>query len=1235
MNQVPLLSLEGLRDHQQRALFAWQQQHATSAVFRAWAEVYRAWNGVDGEQQEVWLGHAAVLWQELNVTCEGQNWLPLLNQFVQVSFRGIARKTPRDFAPPLAADAASWHNVFGTSVQQLSTGTSQGATLHGQVGETELLFDAMLAQYATVFAKRIAKNNRAVLQVQLDQLDRARRCQQSELLLVQAVNWQADASAAPPLLDLLAEIMLIAPQAPSVPHALLPEGRSEVLAVAQLLGFWARRAPWFHEGLMRYAPNVLPPAPVAPPPSGTALPAVRGCDQHAVIVANHGVRRWLFASDAACPAVSLHGLGIDLGQLRAQWQSGAPTQEAVTTPQMMAICEPSAMCRVMCWELPAAYYQSQTNAAELAPDAAMVRLCDDIITSQRPGCVIALFDQRQLQSPQGVMVIGAYVAAATKLAQHMRNAGVSSDGVHWFIVFDGVDPTQLGPQLPGEATAPDPLLLADYQTALRGSASEGLVSAFGNSADSFVNAALAHPICRGSLAFSHRVASDLNGVQPLLNAFGHYGFNRIHVAYTGSNPAEAASWASFSQVWVTVRKALAANSFYNRKAFLEQELVAQLLDHTSPRGQSGGIGHTLPVILSALANAGQGSSRQSEASLSAMWQDLVNRVGVETFSSANFESLWMSGEAARISQNALATNRLESLSKVLAMLLAELGIPDQSLSSFVWSAERAPTTEAAPTDAQWQQLVELASKPQPVLPEDETLLALSQFHTGYDAVMGSLSHHCLLKDFGPETATASILYEHGSTPLTRLLIEPSVELDSKTRLLMSLRGYAMPAWRAKMSFNRGERDALKYETLRSIWRDVLIADLLLVHLLRLSARAGIALAIPGNQASGKWNFRRSQLLRLLDTGGWNAEKAGEDPQAFFAALERLIDLWKDFYKNRGPHRTKQRTARVDSLKEEYEQLRKPMTVPALHADLSTDKAQEFERSAYLAAYIVELVARVPHQAAGAGSETGAAEAFDVDEYCAKAKTLIDQYLIHKGRYLVRHAAYQLEAAQWLRGYGPQVELVGRDVLAAPQVAPAQLAQRIASAVNVALQEEEARIAAGGRGSVPPHSVPPPPPAGALPSPMGGSGYPPPGGLGYQPSGGHGFPPPGGSGYPPPGGHGYPPPGGPGYPPPGGPPAPMPGGPGYPPPGGPGYPPSGGPEYPRPASPPSRPPPPPSGRPLPPPSGRPPPPPSRRRSEPPSGGPAGAPSGGPSQQSGGPSQQSGPPPPPTPPPKFFS
>ncbi len=1072
MNQVPLLSLEGLRDHQQRALTAWQQQHATSAVFRAWAEVYQAWSSVDAEQQEVWLGHAAVLWQELNVTCDGQNWLPLLNQFVQVSFRGIARKTPRDFAPPLAPDTASWHTIFGASVQQLANSTP------GQVGETELLFDAMLAQYATVFAKRVSKNNRALLAVQLDQLERVRQCQPSELILVQAVNWQTDASTCPPLLDLLAEIASLAAQVPDVARALLPEGRTEDLAVRQLLGFWAMRAPWFRAALSRYAPQVLPAPPLPAPPSGTAVPALRGCDQHAILLSERGARSWLFASEAACPAVTLHGLGTDLAPLRAQWQSGAKLAEATTTPQLKAVCEPATMCRVMCWEIPAGYFHSQANPGELAPDAAMVRLCDDIVASQRPGCVIAVFDHQQLQVTPAGAVAGSYVGAATKLVHHMRNGGVACDGVHWLLVFDGA----------GAALSPsgqtDPQLFADYDSAMRGTAPGGLVSSTGNNASSFIGGALTHPLCRGSLAFANRVAQDLLSIQPLLNALGHYGFTQISVAYTDSSSKEAARWGTFAQVWVAARAALANNSFFNRKNYLEQGLVAELLDHTSVRGQTGGIGHTLPVALGELANAGQGSTRHSEASLGALWQELLSRVGQETFTAATFESLWTAGEAARVSQHALASSRLESLSKILTMLLTELGIPDQALSGFVWSAERAPTAEVAPTDEQWQQLVDLASKPQPVLPEDEVLRALNQFHAGYHPVHGSLSHHCLLKDFGPETTTASVLYEHGSTPLTRLLLDPSVDLGHKTRLLFSLRGYAPPAWRIKLGFTRGERDELKHEVLQQVWRDVLIADLLLVHILRLSARAGTSLAIPGNQTSGKWHFRRSQLLRLLDTGGWNAEKAGEDPQSFGAALGRMIDLWKEFYKNRGPHRTKRRSERVDSLKEEYEQLRKPMTVPALHADLSTDKAQELERSAYLAYFVVELISRIPKHVVSAAGEAGAAEGFDIDDYCAKAKTLIEQYVVHKGRYLVRHAAYLLESAQWLRGYGPQIELVGRDVLSAPQVAPAQLAQRIAGAVAAALQQEEARIAARGHGSLPPQSMSPPPmPMGAAPHPQ--------------------------------------------------------------------------------------------------------------------------------------------------------
>jgi len=68
--------------------------------------------------------------------------------------------------------------------------------------------------------------------------------------------------------------------------------------------------------------------------------------------------------------------------------------------------------------------------------------------------------------------------------------------------------------------------------------------------------------------------------------------------------------------------------------------------------------------------------------------------------------------------------------------------------------------------------------------------------------------------------------------------------------------------------------------------------------------------------------------------------------------------------------------------------------------------------------------------------------------------------------MLRRAALVLEGAQWLRGYGPDKELVGRDALAAPQVDPALHAQRIATAVGMALREEEERVSR--------RSLPPPP-----------------------------------------------------------------------------------------------------------------------------------------------------------------
>lgn len=1043
MQQIPL-TLHGLRDHQNQAIEYWRSTHDDSVPFQAWASIFQALQSSPADQKEAWLGHAAVLWQELNVACAGVEWLPLINQFIQIGFRGIAPKMPRDFAPALAPEAVAWHQAFLPRLPRL---TEIGPSGQQVVRE----FDAMLFQYAVVFGRRAQKQNRTFLEAQLGHLTRARACLKSELLLASASAKTDDASVLP-LVDLLAEAQMVGPSfslSALVPEAVKNTGAE--LSIAQALLFWSERAPWFAQALKRLAPGLLPPKSARPTAKPDALPASVGCDQHVLLLGFGETRTWLLASEATCPIVTLESLAANVDQLREAWRSNSPLPAPIAAPELQAAVEPASLCRPVCWHIPAAYIHSHAlghvyGSVRAAPDAALVRLCDEVLAAQKPGCVIAVFDWKQMGSAGVKEAATAYGEVAKKLAGFMRNQHTRPDGVRWAVVFDNApDPESMA------SAEVEARLLTEYTRTLRGLDGSNEPATFVNQGSRDLSPLLDLTQCKRSLAFFDRMQADLAAIGPLLDALKSLGFVELSVSYTRSAAGECSGWHSFSQLWSSVRTVLAANSQTARHNYLAKEWLKELSEHTAPRGSERGLGYRVPHILSELVNDGSGPNRHSEASLTALWTELYNSVGQESIVPAKYESLWASWEAGRKSQHESASARTSLIGHLMVALLEELGIPNLRLSEFGWTSELSGSTLTPLSPDDWSRLERLAGKQQPVLLEDEDLRALKPLHMDYDRVRGSTSYHCLLKDFGPEAMSAPVLYEHGQTELVSLLLNPNVNIDAKTRLLLSLRGYAPAPWRKSVSLTRGERDLLKFNTVHQLGRDVLLADIILVHLLRLCIKGGIALRASQVTGTTKWQFRRSQLLRLLEVGGFKSEVAAEHPDAVRVALRRVIDLWKEFYRNRSPHRAKQRASRVEALKLEYEQLCKPMAQPALHADLSILKAEELERHVYVAACTAELMARIPRPQASTAQAEGDSVAFDVDDFARRAKTLIEQYVGYKGRYMLRRAASMLEGAQWLRGFGPEFELVGRDALAAPQVDPAVHAQRIAAAVNGALR----------------------------------------------------------------------------------------------------------------------------------------------------------------------------------------
>ncbi|MEN9578646.1 MAG: hypothetical protein RJA70_1655, partial [Pseudomonadota bacterium] len=898
MHQVDL-SIESLRRYQEQALSAWRTLGEPTPLLLAWSNIHRSWLSTDEATQRDSLGHIAVFWQELNAQAQAVSAMPLLNQFVQVSFKRIIQRIPRDFTPSLAADAASWHRELVAALKAWVDSTDPV--------KAELL-NSLLSQYAAVFASRLQSSGRTLLSEQLPELAKAATCQPSKLLLVEPIDWDdAAGSGIVRLLELLADICAQSGSAFPGPEGWLPEHPGQADAARDLVGFWGSRAPWFASFIERYQPNLRPRYVWPPEPEVGSLPAMSGCDNHVLLVASDAAcRKWLLASAKASTTIGLEvrGLGdFDVAAANLAWRSSGAAEEPTNVPQLAVASTPSDLSRIICWELPRTYFWH--NEANLggasASDAAMVRSCREAIRAQQPAAAIALFDWSRLQSAAPGELSKPYINAVSQMASFVQQRGGRPDGFTWSIVLDGAAPVSKV-----SATGADPQLVADYEQAIRGvsaGAYNPIVMLYGRNSAEFLGSAAALPLSQKSPAFRSRLTQDLQRLEGFLQSLAAHGFFTISVSYCDSKHDQVSHWPSFSNTWSLLSYRTTRATFGSRAQFLQHRFIEPLAKHALSGGAQAGLGAVVKSQLQGWSQLGSGAMSRSDAGLVGMWDELRAQVGQREFTSTDFQVLWLESEAAQQIAVTVATAKRASLTAIMQEVLATLGIPVQRISDFTWSSN--VTSAGAPGPEEWQSLLELAAKPQPLSPEDPVLGGLRQPFVAFDALHGSLSDYCLLKDHGPDDATRGILYEHGSKSILELMLTPAVSIDEKTRLLFTLKGFAATEERLAVSMVRGERDSVKRRVIDQVWREVLSLDVMLIHMARVTATAIATLAADEDPVAARWRNRSEQLLRLLDAGGWKAELIREDIPAAEAALRRLVQLWKDFYRTRAPHRLKQ------------------------------------------------------------------------------------------------------------------------------------------------------------------------------------------------------------------------------------------------------------------------------------------------------------------------------------------
>ncbi len=1058
----PLLSLDRLTSQHQAAVEAWRAQSLPTQLFETWSEVHSAWGKLEESDAHRWTRHISVLWQDLNAECRELESLPLLNEFIRVRFSGISRTTSRDFNPKYPASDAPWHSALLDCLQALA-----GAPSTAQ----EELLNALLRQYGDVYGAIVRKSGPAFLRTQAKQLDVARQLGHSELLRPGEHDW---AEGPTEFVDLLAWLQASEGEAGKATSS-AQSGEGSLADELATMALWASHCPWFARYVQRHAPDWLPTAPTLPAPNPEALKCNGSGALGVLLVGTAEIcRHWLLASEASAEAgVQLRPTEeTDLETSRSTWQADALGEPGGAGPGLMARRRASHLAQVSAWEVPLPFFRQSKEAqssATLGLSARRVQQCQRVLETQELCAGLALIEALPLDSPgHAPERLEAYQDAATWLSEHVRSKGGQPSGMSWCLVFERPPEPRVAPAYSGGLSL-DERLQEDYREALTStyegpqpSEASSLIELSGDTCEQLIRSAqLAFP-CQRSPAFARRVQYDLLAVAPLIEKLCQLGFaDGLAITYTDSRYAEFGQWPAFGEVWQHLQKRASLATQADRARGFRQRYVVELGASCPSRGTPAGQSAAIAEQLTLMAEADGDSPGQSPGNVNrlSLWHQLEQRIGGGSpLSARDFEPLWKAREEHSQKLDKAQRVRAACLRKLVEHVLTELGIPSVPLSEFAETRHVHESAGIPLNEAEWEALLQLAGRAHP-LPEG-SLGGVRELHLGYSLLSGSSSHHCLLKDFGPDQPTAELLNEHRFRSLTDVLLLDGVSLHEKSRLVLSLRGYAPDPLRQLVSLKFGELDRLKHQVLAEIWREVLQADLALVYLLRMAIEAFLELERNPDPAREVWLHRREQLLLLLDAGGWNAAAIGEDVAGARATLLRIIDLWKDFYRYGKYVTAKKRAARVESLRQDYEQLRKPRHMPELNVDLSHEKAIAHERGVYLAAHCTELLQRLADDHPGSDTPKGRGGSVDVREisrrFRGQAEALMDDYNRQKARYCVRRAAFELEKSGWLHGFEPAIEVAAADVLAHSHEHPAQLAAQIRNAIQAALEAQSRR-----------------------------------------------------------------------------------------------------------------------------------------------------------------------------------
>jgi len=907
---------------------------------------------------------------------------------------------------------------------------------------------------------------------------------------------------------------------PSVPTPLIRD----------ILRYWMSRAPWIDPLLRRFRFEPFDEQTEAlhvgrlPAPHGCDLyvlvAGARRVGKTHFMLASEAVHD---ASDSPARLIVDHADGVEgrVDQIREKWREHVPFP--TTEDSVFAVRESVGMCRFRFFDFPGEYFESAVRPDDLmaspavrmdggagyvnpvegakgSPQYAMRALRQ--IRNQMPSALIMVIDRDMLgMSPTDPKWL-AYRNIATVMQSVAKETGVSIDEIPVLFLLTKAD--KIAESLQGPDTDERHLnRMLDFLDA-RVPISEGFRFFVSQSAsfDAVLQRVERNRSVIGSPAFHLLLRGDIESLRHSIDWLIALGFRTFAFSYVSCLYNDAAdphetpgvdAYPTVHAVWHFLTRWLSVGTIESRRDYLRRYFDEDVSKRLERYEHGGGLEReTLAAKASRVRQVpaairdgqpGARGRRKKPSQLTQTWEQLVAyMLSPEAMSHRHVNllddpalrsMLWgtvereKGGEAGELERYAAVVGDL------LTTSLWELGVPDRRLTELesqerngLRGDESARVAAAAMSPGDVDVLLDITVSGQQITREDFED-KIQGVQVAYDFRQGSLSTLCIYRDrplVGPEFTLAGPMAHERARDI---LLRPGVDMADKIRLLLVLRGYALPTALGPLGLKRFEIAETKIEVLKAIYPRILQGDVYLMRAIRHSVDALAALRRWGGigQVGKGGRALADHLVSVLTAAGWQApkfsESAEEVNQTLFTAVKKIREIRETLGKVDMLGREKKRRRELlAEIADTFHGLYQPHRAMAV-ADLDAKTVGNREllylegeaRAAMLCCQsILDLVAEEDDDAPA--EEEGANDFEILRAYPDRVLGAANEYLAVRGETLAEERATYLERSGWLRDLGGEIEYTPTAMMDPKLARPRQRIEILSRAVNHLVRKQQ-------------------------------------------------------------------------------------------------------------------------------------------------------------------------------------